>query len=216
MRIRCLILLAAGLLALPLLAESTYTYTGTPFNTFTATPPSTPNPYCISDCNEPSEPNEVIGTSVNGWFQVPGPLAPGLYPDPSIPTYLVPDAYSFSDGVQTLNNWNSTATLSITVEATGNSDIFDYWNLAITGFTDLGAGIIDIVGGSNAGTFGATPGDLGAFTFAADGSVVTGSTTTPGTWSEEDNTSPIVPEPSSFLLMITGMAGMLGFALRRI
>jgi PEP-CTERM motif len=84
MCIKSLILATALLLVpLPLLADTTYTYTGSPFTEFTGT--------------------DFIGDHIQGSFEVVQPLPDNIdYPP------ITPVSYSFSDGPQTFTNANST------------------------------------------------------------------------------------------------------------
>jgi len=172
MRLKTGLLYAILVLPLPALAQATdYTYTGKDFTSVDRTFSST---------------DKVTGT-----FVVSSPLGDDL-------SYasLTPTTFSFSDGVNTLNNTDSVATIFDV--STSNSGQITEWDISIVGLSDTittadnGSSIVD----ADIGTSGTT--------FAYN-------TGTPGTWK-----STSVPEYSSPLYVIFSAAVIgIGFLARR-
>jgi hypothetical protein len=184
MHVRSLVLLAAFLLPLPMMADTTYTYTGNDF--VFATPPYNPS------------------DSITGWFTVATALpdnlndAGGLYDITSQVT-----AFSLSDGVQTIDNANASFS-QFGVVTDGNGDLFAWvFGAKVASGTGATTGLVESEG--VAGGMGNDVADLNSSeAFNA----------TPGTWAE--SSSSLTPEPSNFLLLLTGLASMAGIARRKL
>jgi hypothetical protein len=108
MKLRVLALLPALLLPLPLMANTTYTYTGNSFNTVSG-------PYTTSD-------------SVSGYFTVATPLADNI----TSFSPFTPLTFSFTDGVQTYTNASTLSSSSFLVKTDASGDIIN-WAIAING-----------------------------------------------------------------------------------
>jgi hypothetical protein len=185
MRVRCVIVLAAFLLPLPMMADTTYYYTGTDFT-------DTTGAYTTSD-------------SINAWFTVASPLPANLNTAGDLDdiTALV-TAFSFSDGVQTLSNSTPGVQYEFAVVTDVGANIFG-WNIgafisdATSGYT------IDEIASSGMSEDGSGFGEDVAFdNYGTD----SGATDIPGAWA-------MTPEPSSIILLLTGMAGIAGVARRK-
>ena len=109
MRISVLAVLAAFILPLPIMADTTtYTYTGSDFTAVSG-------PYTTSD-------------SVTGEFTLSAPLADNL----NTLTAITPTSYSFSDGIQTLTT-GIVADFYIETDAIGD---ITGWSIQIDGDSD--------------------------------------------------------------------------------
>jgi hypothetical protein len=108
MRTRVLFLLAAISLPLPLLADTTYTYTGNDFINYHT------SPFTASD-------------SISGWFTLSSPLADNL----SSLTYITPVSFSFTDGVDTITNQTHHIGYSFGF-VTNASGAITQWNIGIS------------------------------------------------------------------------------------
>jgi hypothetical protein len=103
MRIRMLALLVAFLLPLPLLADTTYTYTGNDFTSVYGTA------YTTSD-------------SVSGSFTVSTPLGGDLLDD-----NITPASFGFTDGVDTLTNANVTGEEFFSISTNASGEITNWY-----------------------------------------------------------------------------------------
>ena len=108
MRIRVLVLLAAISLPLPLLADTTYTYTGNDFIYASS-------PYTTSD-------------SVSGEFTLSSPLANNI----TTLTTITPVSFSFTDGVNTITNLTAGVNVSYFEFETNASGAITYWDINVS------------------------------------------------------------------------------------
>ena len=171
MRFRVPALLAASALALPLMAADTvYTYTGQNFTTLIGG-----GSYALTD-------------SVTGWFTVASPLTANI---PS--SLIIPAAYSFSDGVQTLSSSSPSLTSQFRVGTDGIGDITN-WSISVS-WSTVNEIYTTSVGGvsQDEGFMGAAEGLIGQH---------------PGTWVE--STASAVPEPGTLILFASALLGMAG------
>jgi hypothetical protein len=199
--------MAALLLPLPMMADITYYYTGNNFTTFGTEDQNNNITYGSSSYNS--------SDSVTGWFSVSDPLPASSSFSPS------PTAFSFSDGQQTINETdviNGTAYDMFSLTTDSNGYIVDWEVLALVGLDEEISGEIGIFGGpdfsvGNGPVEGDDAGDVGAI-INSDGSADFGESTTSGSWSTTPPST--TPEPSSIVLLLTGLAGMAGIARRKL
>jgi hypothetical protein len=169
---------ALALFASPSRADTIYTYTGAPFTSFFDTT-------CPPTC------------SITGHFTVTAPLGSGISGLPN----FTPESFSFTDGVTTWTNLNSTFYVQFEVD-TNTSGAISAWDINLIGPGSGGGLFTYYVGpgtlqeGTNVDTYEA---------FATDGGL-------PGTWTQASS----VPEPSSFSLLCLGMLGAFGLSWRRV
>lgn len=180
MRVQTLAMLAALFLPLPMMADTTYYYTGTDFGLATGS-------YTTSD-------------SINGWFSVASPLpanlndAGNLYDITALVT-----AFSFSDGVQTLTNSTPGVQSQFAVVTDGSADI-SAWLFGAS-ISDAG-GTIDEIASMGMPPFA----EEYAF---IDYSNDEGITLTSGTWSETPPSVTPEPSSIVLLLTsMAGFAGI--------
>jgi hypothetical protein len=202
--------MAALFLSLPMMADTTYYYTGNNFTIFATQDTSANTTYGSASYN--------TGDSVTGWFSVRAPLPAA---SPGFP--LAPIAFSFSDGQQTINSTdviNGTAGIlngDFAFITGSNGNIVD-WELLMLSYTDEGpTGAIYMFGGPyfsvGNGPVGGYAGDLGGI-IHSDGSTDFGESATSGSWSTTPPST--TPEPSSIVLLLTGLASMAGVARRKL
>jgi hypothetical protein len=167
-------------LSAPLLADTVYTYTGNDFNTF-----SSPTVFTSAD-------------SLTGSFTVATPLGANLE------VQLQPVSFSFSDGVETFTQANTTASSNLVVFTDASGDILA-WDISLISsdstnvltsddnFIDEGFALVNGV--------------------AESGFVEHDS----GTWSVLETGDPsVAPEPSTLTFMATGALGLVGIMRRRL
>jgi hypothetical protein len=203
MHARSIVLMAAFLLPLPMMAETTYLYTG---NNFTTTG--------VEDTSG----NITIGGStystsdlVTGWITVPDPML-------SLNGPVLVDSFSFNDGIQTLSSAEEAGEEFGAFLTDENGAILD-WELLVIG-VDPSSGLEGEIGvfGGPAFSLGDGPftsetaGDAGVYA-NLDGTEDWGESTSSGIWSMN---STVTPEPSSIVLLITGLAGLAGVARRKL
>ena len=189
-------LLSAALLfgSLPLIARAdvTYTYTGNPFTYFDGSV-------------------YAPGDYVHGSFTFDTPSEPNI--DPGFTTYLDTDLvdYSVTDGVYTYNpaNNDGESGLLMEVDARGNVVLWTFFLDSAAGYTAVSNNtepypyfFAEDFGELNAPN--ATP---PVFSFGEVDN-------NPGTWSGPNPTTP-TPEPSTLVMICTGMMGAGGVLRRR-
>jgi hypothetical protein len=201
MRARTLILLTAFLMPLPMMADdATYYFNG---NNFTTVGTADVDGNVVSDTSPYS-----FSDSVSGWFRMPDALSAGT-------SLFNLTSYSFSDGLQTINSSNGAmAQAMLFIDADGN--IADW--IVIVQMRDVDGNTTSEIGTEGGPYFsiGEGPftsnnaGDAGVI-INADGSALFGESNSSGTWTES-----ATPEPSSIILLLTGLAGIAGVARRKL
>jgi len=168
------IALSVALVAQPMFANTIYSYTGNPFTNVTA-------PYTTSDF-------------VSAMVTLAGPLAPNM---PF--TSVTPTAFTLSDGVQTITNFNATFPPGFSF-ATGPTGAITVWHVNAGALS----GSINTVGGGPQ-----SPADFGHL----NGTIAFGhNANAPGTWALVSST---VPDTGSTLSLMTLTLMALGVAARR-
>ena len=156
--------------------------------------------------------------SISGFLELDGYLAPSL-----AGVSLDPLAFSFENGVQTLDQANATSTtFVISTDALGN---ITEWNIHLRAASNEPIGLDDVINALQTTHYN-DEGYILTCTAVGDGGCVSGPTTDwgvtlplnpdpnfeymPGTWSVT-----AVPLPASVWLLASGLVGLLGFVRRR-
>jgi hypothetical protein len=200
MRIRSLVAIAALVLPLSLTAQTVYNYTGTDFTQeFIATPTSMgPQPVNPSGSFDPTGPY-AAGDHLSGELTFSTALAPNL-----TNAYVVPESFSFSDGVQTITDANAKSGSPFFVVSTNASgDIISYMLNATSNVDPNDFFIAQTI------PPGSSPADDAKFSY--DGNVYSVITNTNGSFAPGVAAT---PEPSSLALLGSGVLGV-AFELRR-
>jgi hypothetical protein len=183
------VLLSLFALPLPLLADTTYTYTGQAFTSYRA-------PYTAL-------------SSVTGYITLGAALPANM----SLLTQVTPVAFSFTDGIQTLTQANTVATTLFAVETDATGDI-DEW---LIGMEAADTSQIDTINAPEVSSLGAnTVIDLAAINMPPASA---SNRNMAGYWTFPANAPPDmspVPEPDSLVLAGTGLLGLLAAAGLRI
>jgi hypothetical protein len=184
MRLRTLALFAAFLLPLPMMADTTYTYTGADFTTASGI-------YSTSDF-------------ISGWFTVDAPMAANFAGT------ITPTSFAFTDGVQTITNVNADTAnnkFGFAFDASGN---MVNWSVQIDiNMTQYGSGQYDTIAMN------------GGSSVVWDWAIVSQGGQPIGHYGEAQNsvsgrwTESATPEPSSFVLFLTGLICVAGLVRRR-
>lgn len=158
--------------------ELTYNYAGNPFNTFSG------GAACPSEC------------SISGYFTVSAPLGPNF------DGYFTPDSFSFTDGLTTVTQVNSTDS-AFGIITDSLSDI-TVWNMQ---FVDAQTSMYTGTGPSVLCPSDCTVTD-GSFASASFAEIVND----PGSWS---SATAATPEPSGFFLFGSGILAFIGLKLKK-
>src|ERR1700693_5567524 len=198
--VKVLLILSAAMLlcaitAPPASADTMYTYAGNPFKSF------------FSQTN--GLPAGV--SAINGSFTLSNPLGANFS------GIVTPLSFSFSDGASPLTQ--VTAIHSSFSVTTGPTGAITQWNIGVTGG---GASVTypDVTLGTSSNLFSGIRISIDStrYNLTVLGVTINGGkafNTTPGTWSSSTVITP-TPEPSSLIMLGSGLLGGLGVARRKL
>jgi hypothetical protein len=180
----CALVMLASVL--PASADTTYTYTGQPFVGFSGTDSCSGG---VGEC------------SISGSFTMASPLG-----DNFAFSEITPPSYSFTDGVNTITQLNTSLVVAFEVGTNASGDI-NQWEIQV--LTD--GGFLELLTYSN-DIFG-MPIDMSGLesTTAPYPFIATAETPALGSWGPTGS----VPEPSELIMLGSGLLSFLGISLRR-
>ena len=178
---------------------TTYTYIGNLFDTF--------------QNENPPEGSYTASDSVNGDFTLDTALGPNrdLAPIP-----LAGTSFSFNDGRNTIADTTPGVNIEKFDISTGPTGDIDFFFVALAAPEDPGLALLPILFSIQTRNTNPEAFDFGNITVLGDPVTFDqgGNTGNPGSWTTQTPGPPPIPEPSTMLLLGSGLAG-LGFFRRR-